>query len=72
MIAVKLLKRQPWRFNAGEQVYVQGWEAGTTGLVVEQLRDGLAFPHYLVVDPEGHEWDIAQLRLSSRPIGDHG
>jgi hypothetical protein len=70
MIAVKLLKRQPWRFNAGEQVYVQGWEAGTTGLVVEQLHDGLAFPHYMVVDPEGLEWDIAQLRLSSRPIGD--
>ena len=53
MTAVKLLKRQPWRFKPGEQVYVQGWEADTTGLVVEQLRDGLAFPHYLVVDPDG-------------------
>lgn len=71
MIAAKLLNRQPWRFHAGSTVYVRGWPVDATGLVVEQLRDGLAFPHYLVVDPDGQAWDIAQLRLSHSPISDH-
>lgn len=68
MIAAKLLNHQPWRFHAGSIVYVRDWPADATGLVIEQLRDDLPFPHYLVVDPDGQAWDIAQLRMSSRPI----
>jgi hypothetical protein len=69
MIAVQLLKQQPWRFHEGATVYVRGWPVDETGRVVgtiQPTRSG--FPHYLVVDGGGGEWRVPQIHLSSKPI----
>jgi hypothetical protein len=69
---IRLLNRQPWRFKPGAHVYVRGWAPDATGLVTDLLLAGTndlgCFPHYLVVDEAGVEWQISQLQLSSRPI----
>lgn len=69
MITARLLASQPWRFHEGATVYVRGWPAEETGLVVgtvQPTRSG--FPHYLIVDGGGLEWQLSQLYLSSKPI----
>ena len=63
----RLLNSQPWRFKLGALVYVWGWPAGETGRVVGYVTE-LPFPHYLVVDHMGIEWQIAQVELSLRPL----
>jgi hypothetical protein len=56
------------RFNPGDVVYSRCWPVADSGKVT-----GVApgpFPAYFVVDPDGYEWRIAQIRLSRRPIPD--
>jgi hypothetical protein len=63
----RLLNAQPWRFKPGAIVFVRGWPANTTGKVTAHLY-GRGLPHYLIVDDAGHEWRVAQVELSSKPI----
>lgn len=66
---VDVLNSQPWRFEPGDDVYVRGWAVGDAAKVVgtiQPTRSG--WPHYLVVDYVGIEWQIAQIDLSSKPI----
>lgn len=65
----RLLNSQPWRFEPGDTVYVRGWPADETARVLVGLRPTRSgFPHYLVVDGGGLEWQVAQLELSSKPL----
>lgn len=54
------------RFKPGDEVYCRQWQPTDTGKITG-MAGGL-FPSYWVVDPDGHEWQIAQILLSSRPI----
>jgi hypothetical protein len=63
----RVLNEQPWRFNPGRLVYVRGWPADERGKVTAWIQNR-AFPHYLVVDSVGIEWQVAQIELSSKPI----
>lgn len=63
----RLLNSQPWRFKIGALVYVRGWPAGETARVVAYVTE-LPFPHYLVMDSVGMEWQVCQLELSRRPL----
>ena len=56
--------RRRLRFKPGDEVYCRQWpDAGK----VTGVAGGL-FPSYWVVDPDGREWQIAQILLSSKPI----
>jgi hypothetical protein len=68
MSRVRVLNAQPWRFSPGDHVYVRSWPQDQTVLITG--RASHVFPHYFVVDSEGHEWLIAQLEMSTTPI-DH-
>jgi hypothetical protein len=70
MIQLRRLNAQPWRFDPGDTVYVRGWAAEKTALITDRAATEAHFPHYLVVDPNGKEWCIAQVELSSNPIVD--
>jgi hypothetical protein len=69
-------KRPHWAFNVGQTVYVHGWPSQETGIITA-LRDiktednwgrKVSVPAYLVVDQDGTEWTIAQMRLSTSTI----
>jgi hypothetical protein len=52
------------RFKPGDEVYCRQWsDAGK----VTGVAGGLV-PSYWVVDPDGHEWKIAQILLRSKPF----
>lgn len=65
----RILNEQPWRFDPGATVYVRGWPADETGKVVSGIQPTRSgWPHYLVIDYVGIEWQICQLDLSTKPI----
>jgi hypothetical protein len=55
-----------WRYKPGNRVYSKCWADPEPGVVTAMA--GGPFPAYYVVDPDGNEWRIAQIRLSRRPI----
>lgn len=58
----------PWRFKPGDHVYIAG-RPQEPAIVTEALGRGAAgWPHYFVVDSDGHEWRVPQTQLSSSPI----
>jgi hypothetical protein len=58
----------PWRFKAGDRVYIAG-HPQQAAIVTAALGCGPAsWPHYFVVDADGYEWRICQVQLSSSPI----
>lgn len=61
------LNAKPWRFRTGQHAYVRGW-AQDQNVVITSLVRNRAFPHYLVVDGMGREWQMAQVQLSTKPI----
>jgi hypothetical protein len=64
MALTATLTERRQRFHPGDEVYCRQWsKAGK----VTGTAGGL-FPSYWVVDPDGHEWKIAQILLSSKPI----
>lgn len=76
-----LLKSQPWRFMPGDEVCVRGWDPTAKALITGQIkpqpceleigyrtRPGRTFPAYFVVDGDGHEWQVPQVRLSKQPV----
>jgi hypothetical protein len=65
--SLQALKENPYRFRPGQKVYARGWPTEQPAIVTTQLQHR-GFPHYLLVDDDGHEWQIAQVELSSKPI----
>jgi len=70
------LTKPRWSYAVGRTVYVRGWPAQATAKITA-LRDiktednwgrRVSVPAYLVVDDNGDEWSIAQMRLSSSTI----
>lgn len=64
-LTATLTERQQ-RFRPGDEVYCRNWQPTDTGKITG-VAGGL-FPSYWVVDPDGYEWQIAQILLSRRPI----
>jgi len=68
MVMIELLNRDPWRFAVGDVVYVAGHpqrEATITGAFGVGRT---AWPHYLVQDYNGSEWQVPQQCLSRSVI----
>lgn len=66
MALTATLTERRQRFRPGDEVYCRSWPAADTGKITG-VAGGL-FPSYWVVDPDGYEWQIAQILLSRRPI----
>lgn len=60
-------KRNVWRFNYRDRVFVYGWKQDEPVVVIEQRTDA-PWPQYLVKEQNGDTWIISQLLLSSKPI----
>jgi hypothetical protein len=56
-----------WQFQPGDRVYVRDWIG--SGLIMERVS-GLAWPHYLIMNGEGHLYRVSQIMLASRPLWD--
>ena len=73
---ITLTKRPHWTFNVGQTVYVHGWSTQATAIITAlcdtKSEDNwgriVSVPAYLVVDENGDEWTIAQMRLSTSTI----
>jgi hypothetical protein len=65
---LELLKANPWRFAAGDVVYIVGHEQQPAKVTAAFGYGRLNWPHYLVVDYEGHEWTVSQQRLTRSPL----
>jgi hypothetical protein len=62
------LRDNPWRFRPGDDVYIAGREQ-QPGKVTKAFGHGrLNWPHYLVVDHQGHEWTVPQQCLARSPV----
>jgi hypothetical protein len=67
-VILELLNSNPWRFAAGDDVYIAGHEQ-QPAKVTEAFGVGwLGWPHYLVVDHQMHEWTVPQQSLARVPI----
>ena len=62
------LRDNPWRFAAGDVVYVAGHEQQPAKVTWAICHGLLSWPHYLVVDYKGREWRVPQQCLSRSPI----
>ncbi len=60
----------PWRFAPGDHVYIAGrpQEPAIITIRVQLHQHRTDWPHYFVVDADGHEWLVPQIHLSSSPI----
>lgn len=62
------LRDNPWRFAAGDVVWIAGHEQ-EPAKVTEAFGHGRSsWPHYLVVDYQGHEWTVPQQCLTRLPV----
>jgi hypothetical protein len=62
------LNANPWRFAAGDVIYIAGHQQ-CPAKVTEAFGYGrLSWPHYLVVDHQGHEWTVPQQCLARLPV----
>jgi hypothetical protein len=69
MKLVDQLRQNPWRFKAGDEVWIAGNQQPYPAKVVEAFGYGPSgWPHYLVVDVQGDEWTVPQQLLSKVPI----
>jgi hypothetical protein len=58
----------PWRSSPGDHVYIAG-RPQEPAIITSALGRGAAdWPHYYLVDADGHEWLVPQIHLSSSPI----
>ena len=62
------LRDNPWRFAAGDVVYIAGHEQLPAKVTLAFGHGRLRWPHYLVVDHQGHEWTVPQQCLARLPI----
>lgn len=62
------LRYNPWRFAVGDVVYIAGHEQ-EPAKVTEAFGYGRSnWPHYLVMDYQGHEWTVPQQCLTRLPV----
>ena len=64
----ELLNADPWRFAAGDVVYIAGHEQLPAKVTAAFGHGRLNWPHYLVVDHQGHEWTLPQQCLARSPL----
>jgi len=58
----------PWQFALCDHVYIRG-RPQEPAILTGKVRRGRAnWPHYFVVDSDGHEWLVPQIHLSASPI----
>ena len=62
------LRDNPWRFAAGDVVYIAGQAQEPAKVTAGFGHGGLSWPHYLVVDYQGHEWTVPQQCLARSPV----
>lgn len=60
------LRRHPWCFTVGQEVYVAGRAQYKYKVLGGELWVG--FPHLHLLDESGQTWRIPQLHVSSKPI----
>lgn len=60
--------RNPWRYSPGDHVYVHGHPQEPAVITAAAGRGRFSWPHYFLVDSDGHEWCVPQIHLSSSPI----
>jgi hypothetical protein len=58
----------PWRFAPGDHVYIAGHPQEPAIITSRVRRSRANWPHYFVVDADGHEWLVPQIHLSSSLI----
>jgi hypothetical protein len=58
----------PWQFAPGDHVYIAGRPQEPAILTGKVRRSRANWPHYYLVDADGHEWLVPQIHLSSSPI----
>ena len=68
MVMIELLKRDPWRFAVGDVVYIAGHPQREATIAGAFGVGRAAWPHYLVRDYNGSEWQVSQQCLSRTPI----
>ena len=62
------LRDNPWRFAAGDVVYIAGHEQLPAKVTLAFGYGRLSWPHYLGVDHQGHEWTVPQQCLARLPV----
>jgi len=58
----------PWRFSPGDHVYIAGRSQEPAIITIRVQRNRTDWPHYFLVDADGHEWLVPQIHLSSSLI----
>ena len=62
------LRDNPWRFAAGDEVYIAGHEQLPAKVTAAFGHGRSNWPHYLVVDHQMHEWTVPQQCLARLPV----
>ena len=65
---LELLNSNPWRFAVGDVCYIAGQEQQPAKVTAAFGHGRLSWPHYLVVDHQGHEWTLPQQCLARSPL----
>lgn len=60
-------REQPFRFNAGQCVYVYGWNQDFSVRIIRRSQNFM-WPVYEIEEMNGDRWNVSQLLLSSKPI----
>ena len=58
----------PWQFRPGDHVYIAGKPQESAIITSARCCGRAGWPHYFVVDADGHEWCVPQIHLSRSPI----
>ena len=65
---LELLNADPWRFAAGDVVYIAGHEQEPAKVTAAFGHGRSSWPHYLVVDHQMQEWTVPQQCLARLPV----
>ena len=65
---LELLNANPWRFAVGDVVYIAGHEQEPAKVTAAFGHGRSSWPHYLVMDYQGHEWTVPQQCLARLPV----
>ena len=62
------LNANPWRFAVSDVVYIAGHEQQPAKVTAAFGHGRSSWPHYLVMDYQGHEWTLPQQCLARLPV----
>jgi len=68
MALTATLTANPWRFSAGDEVFIAGHPQLAAKVTAAFGHGRSGWPHYVVIDHEGIEWTMPQQVLSKSPI----